>query len=400
MTVAAWLVRRFLPRLLTMLRHMLPAANHVVVSGFPPIEGNSHEMVRALLQRYSGRVVWIRPPAREFISKSGIDSSKLTLVSRGSLRGLYYFASASSVFFTHGLYGEPNVTANKLTVNLWHGNGPKVTGAAFPLRTQRGLPADLTISSTRLWGEKVNEAAKLPPNRLVVSGHPRTDAFFRPRFPPISDLGIDDVAPFVVWLPSYRTTSTSATSASWSDSDEGAIDTQLGLQFRHVANALAQRGVNLVVKPHPLDSVARAVESAILIDDSMLEQTGIGLYTLLAQSAGLVSDVSSVLTDYVLLDRPIGLYFPDAKSYERGRGLFPADILNFMPGRNLLNEGQVEAFAEEVIGNGESMKDIRGRFADRVGLNHTHTAADDLLDRLSQMTNYSFAKEIRPRERI
>jgi CDP-glycerol glycerophosphotransferase len=113
-----------------MLLHVLPPQPHVVVHGWPDDEGNAVEMVRALRRRYAGRVVWLLSdptyPGPAHTSQEMSDTTTIVRVRKGLLQGVLPALTAEATFFTHGLFTAVQPPADRLVVNLWHGDGPKL----------------------------------------------------------------------------------------------------------------------------------------------------------------------------------------------------------------------------------------------------------------------------------
>jgi CDP-glycerol glycerophosphotransferase (TagB/SpsB family) len=143
---------------------------------------------------------------------------------------------------------------------------------------------------------------------------------------------------------------------------------------------LRDRGIQLVIKPHPMDAEERRWEGAVTVHDADLVRAGVGAYDLLARSRGLVTDYSSVWVDYMLLDRPLAFFVPDRDSYTRT--LVPADVLAWVPGEVVGSADPFEQFLADVDARGGLGAGERTQAAERMGLNATRTAADDLVSEL------------------
>lgn len=369
-------VRQWLLRVgLRVLSALVPTRRQVLVSGFPETEGNAVEVARALLRRYDGRVVWLREPSGPHADLP--DHPSLVVVDKAGLAGLWAYLRAEAVFYTHGLYGSPRPSARKPLVNLWHGDGPKRTrpeGDAGWL-----IPATWLVSGTRLFGELKAEAFEVPVERLLVTGNPRTDALWRaPSAEALASLGI--TGDFVLWMPTYRATRSDGVVKAWSDG--GA---PVGLdEVRPLLDALGERGVQLVVKPHPLDAEERRGPGVVTVTNDDLARVGLEPYALLGASAGLVTDYSSVWVDYLLLDRPLAFLVPDREAYSRG--LAPADVLDWLPGEVVGSGSAGEPFARFVAdldAGGTLDAALRAEVADRIGLCPSRASADLLLDTLA-----------------
>jgi len=392
-------VRSVLPRVLRAARAVAPVGSTALVAGYPRTEGNAVETARALARRFDGTVVWVDAPPAAYLRAIGFTDDQLGRIRRvgkNDPRALWEYATASAVFFTHGLYGEPGVDRRKLTVNLWHGSGMKRNARLFPERHLRSAPSDYVVSCSRLWGAELARNAGMTTDTLICSGNPRTDQLHvAPDRNSLQTLGISADRPYVVWLPSYRRAAASGTMRGFTDSSSGLVDDQLSEQFGAVVDVLSDAGVTVVVKPHPLDAVARHTRGAVVLDDVALERAGLPLYTLLGGSAGLITDASSVWTDYLATDKPIGFFFPDRADYASGRGFYPSDVLDWLPGPMLETVTDVDAFAREVLAGGGGSSAQRDGARHRAGIHQTDAAADALLDALSAHGG-RFASLLRP----
>ena len=188
--------------------------------------------------------------ARRAASASLPDHVRLRRVPKVSAAGLWAYLRSEAVFFTHGLYGSPRPSRRKPLVNLWHGDGPKATR---PGKGAGGLiPSTWLVSGTRLFGELKAAAFELPPDRLLVTGNPRTDQLWRPASSAaLARLGI--TGPFVLWMPTFRATRRGGLMRAWSEGGS-----RVGLDdVAPLLDHLEACGMQLVVKPHPLDAEER-----------------------------------------------------------------------------------------------------------------------------------------------
>jgi CDP-glycerol glycerophosphotransferase (TagB/SpsB family) len=88
-----------------------------------------------------------------------------------------------------------------------------------------------------------------------------------------------------------------------------------------VARMAEHAGVELVVKPHPLDADDYARSGLRVLSTEEILDAGMTLYQFIGASTAMISDYSSVWVDYLHLDRPLLLYCPDISEYVHGRGL-------------------------------------------------------------------------------
>ncbi|WP_395692174.1 CDP-glycerol glycerophosphotransferase family protein [Nocardioides sp.] len=359
------------------LSHVVPQSHSVVVSASPETEGNGVETAAALLRGYAGRVVWLRDRGPVPAEVAVLAAQDLVLVPKASLRGLWAYLRAEAVLFTHGLYGSPRPVARKPVVNLWHGDGPK------DVTPGRGVGALIAstwfVGSTRLFSPWQASLFGVRPERVLLTGNPRTDRLWDP--PPadrLERLGI--TGPFVVWMPTFRRPRpVGAVQVVGTVADEA--DDGLAALVPELLARLRERGLQLVVKPHPMDADRRRWPGAVVVEEPDLVAAGVTIYGLLGASAGLVTDYSSVWVDYLLLDRPLAFLVPDRDTYDRP--LHPPDVLDWVPGEVVdpTDRPFVELLAD-LDADGRLGAARRHEVAERIGLQRSRSAADDLVSAL------------------
>jgi CDP-glycerol glycerophosphotransferase len=106
---------------------------------------------------------------------------------------------------------------------------------------------------------------------------------------------------------------------TWRDGNPGWMTAELVREMHRSVNAA---GACLVVNPHPFEYVHnREMLSSI---EGVLVPDSPDVYPILAQVDVLITDYSSIIFDYMLLERPIILYRPDHEDYVRkSRNLIP-----------------------------------------------------------------------------
>ncbi|MCW2821719.1 MAG: hypothetical protein JWR64_1514 [Marmoricola sp.] len=363
---------------LRLLSLVFPQSRSVVVSAFPETEGNGLEVARALVRRYDGEVVWLQDGGSTPAAVHALAEVGMTVVPKASLRGLLHYLRAEAVMFTHGLYGSPRPSSRKPLVNLWHGDGPKDIRPGKEVGAL--IASTYVVGSTRLFSGFKGDAFGVPPERQLVTGNPRTDQLWNPADrDALTALGI--TGDFVVWMPTFRRTRAIGAVRASSGSPGTGRGGREGLA--PLLDGLRARGLQLVVKPHPMDADRRQEDGGTTISEEDLVRAGLNLYSVLGASRGLVTDYSSVWVDYLLLDRPLAFLVPDRSSYDRQ--LLPSDVLDWVPGEVVnLDDRPFEVFLADLDASGRAGAALRAGAATRIGLNTTRTAADDLVTALAE----------------
>ena len=362
-------------------RH-IPPGSHAVVAGSPDDEGNSVEMVRALAGRL--RVYWLvsdDPDSLEWLISDLHDARRVTCVRKDTIRAHWLYVTARYVFFTHGLYGSPQPPLTKTFVNLWHGDGPKRRKRFAVVRSS------VVVSGTRLWGSMRAQNFGLDKQAVLITGNPRVDQFARPATDEgLISLGIDPSKPLVMWLPTYRKTryrgQRLGSVRDWSDTEELCTSMPVRTLLVLLAEEAGTAGVTLVVKPHPLDADGFVDAGIRVVTGAELREAHVALYQLLARAHGLVTDYSSVWTDFLVRDKPIGFFCPDLDDYVVNRGLNVDDYPALLPGPMLENPEDFRAFIRDCLDESESSKARRAQSIARIGLETRLGAANRLLDAL------------------
>ena len=359
-----------------------PAGHRAVVAGTPDEEGNSVEVVRALAERMP--VTWLvsdRPEHVRWLLEGCQGCERVRLVRKSSLRGFAAYARARYVFFTHGLYGSPQPPGRRMVVNLWHGDGPKRRKGLADIRST------VTVAGTRAWGARRAEHFKVGPDGVLVTGNPRIDQLGRPVDDAVLQaLGLDPRRPLVLWLPTYRTTDSVGRrltgTLNWSDGDELSRRDQVRRLLETVNGLTRDLAVELVVKPHPLDSDGYAEAGLKVLTSSDLRVSRVSLYQLLGRTAGLITDYSSVWTDYLALDRPVGFFCPDLEEYVSSRGLNVPDYRVVAPGPFLASAADFERFFVACTGGPDPWQELRRSATESLGVETRLGATERLLERL------------------
>jgi CDP-glycerol glycerophosphotransferase (TagB/SpsB family) len=164
--------------------------------------------------------------------------------------------------------------------------------------------------------------------QVRLSALPRTDVLSRPhamaptRAEILRTLGMASDRRLVVWLPTFRTSSLSAALERGRHGPRCFLDDLSAETLAGIDAEAGRWGCTVLVKLHPYDPLNDrdpddTFEHVRFLRSTEWLATGIELYDLLAVSDALLSDVSSVVIDYLATERPIGLVGFDAGAYTR-----------------------------------------------------------------------------------
>ena len=240
-----------------------------------------------------------------------------------SIRGRLLTLRAGVVCVTQGLRDvQMGATAGATLVQLWHGLPLKTIGwdaewADEPWavrRCHRYMAAEIdlvTVPSTAAI-EPLSSGLGIDPERFAVTGYPRTDVFTDEIDVPnvtVDEQVIETVEAHgddqrvVCYLPTYRSSGTSFVDA---------------LDVETVGEQLVDSDAQLYIKAHPYEPVSAAADHPRV----HWLPASVDPYLVLGHADVLVTDYSSVLFDYLAVDRPIVLFAYDRAEYIAERGLY------------------------------------------------------------------------------
>jgi CDP-glycerol glycerophosphotransferase (TagB/SpsB family) len=358
------LIKRWLISIACVLHGALPKREIAVLHGRPDYEDNIVALEHGLRSTRLTKVVLIlSSPATPSPGPLG---PRTVVVGVRSIRGIFHFLTAKYVFFTHSTY-TPRFPRDVVSVNVWHGMPVKrvgwIAGAG-----DRIPVVQYTLATSPLWTRVVQESLR-PTVATLGTGLPRNDRLLLGDPGVAAALGYEPgtCRKLIVWLPTFR--------SSW-DGPGGTLRRthSLGVpanRLHELDDLLARHQAVCVVKPHPLAVREDSPDLGRMrfITDGWLNSNGVTLYQLLGASDALVTDVSSVYVDYLILDRPIVHHFPDIREYESSRGFSIGPIDDYLAGPNTSDPDEfLEAIAAILEG-----KDTHAAARRRVtALFHTH----------------------------
>ena len=309
---------------------------------------------------------------------------KVRTVPKKSLGGVLQFLTARFVMTTHNIYGNRQPPPSQVLVNLWHGDPPagKVIAQFEP--GQGPLRATYVPVVSAFARAFRSAEFGLHPLRVVVVGAARNDRMLRADGAQVRRLiGEDASRPVFLWLPSFRSMSLEGrTRTDVAQSHPGVPFAREDLQ--RLDAWLVEHDARVVVKLHPLD-VARFAgdfRAIRVLTQEEMQALGLTVYTMLSAFDGLLTDVSSIWVDYLLLDKPMVFAFPDIQDYRDGRGLSIEPFEEWVPGPFVKDIDGVIGALDDLVDGRDPMGEERGRARLRLHAYHDDGSAARLLDGL------------------
>lgn len=337
-----------------------------------------HEELRE--QRRRGvRHIW------SYASSTDGFPSDAQLVRRLSWRYLWALARAQFWVDNQGFPLDLKKPPATTYLQTWHGSAYKRMGFAESRIKAQNAPEREKLSAAlgrfdhflvRAEHDVTTLARdyRLPAESLVRCGYPRNDRLVRARatdesrgrFPRpalAAGLGIPDHRQVVLYAPTFR------------GMPKKGRTTRLPLDVRRFAERFGDSHV-LLVRAHYLESAVLPVcPPGTVIDVSAQHDVS----ELLCLADALITDYSSIMFDYALLDRPMVFFAPDLDAYVAERGSY-FDLRAEAPGPVVESEDELLRVMGELKKSDAAHRAGRARFAEKFGGYESGQAARTAVD--------------------
>jgi hypothetical protein len=348
--------------------HFFRKRNRVMVCVPANLEANCIELVNFIAANYKMPVALGLPPSATKYAKMMV-LPNVEVLDHYSIRFKLLYFKSKYIFAAYPKFPRFYTKQQRFT-NMGHGVPLKKVGLT---RGARGIPADFTLATSELTKKAFVAACGVSPDSVIIAGYPRNDLLMRARADQAAlkrrlEGNLDKFDKIIIWLPTFRTDTRGGHGVNGL-----AVDNAFQVEGFDVAafNALLVKyNVCCIVKPHPLD-VKRTDDHAnsniCIINEEWMFKQGITLYHLTACSDILVSDISSIILDYLLLDQPILCFSTDFDEYKADRGYMFDDLENWLPGKLLRNQDEFTQYLEGILKTGldpweEKRKEMKKAF--------------------------------------
>ncbi len=312
---------------------VIPKSNIILFSSFPPYADNAAALYEYIIANRPDIVSVYRLYWGQDEEGKRIDFGKNNsqFVKKKSLKGYLTFLRAKYVISTHGYFTGLKSGNGQTQVNLWHGCGYKDTPDNECL--YRG---DVNIVTGTPFVDNAAKIFATNKESINITGYPRNDYLFH-KAESLKALEINkkQYKKVLIWLPTYRKSNVGSIHSDGLDSSFGIGS--IGEEgFARLNKVLAENNFLLIIKPHPMDCVTMQGKgpwaNIKVFSSNDLADKGVDLYELLGETDTLLSDYSSVVIDYSLLDKPITMVLSDMNEYKDSRGFLFENVEDWFPG--------------------------------------------------------------------
>lgn len=325
----------------------LPKQNTIVFQSHPDFSDNAKALYDYLKDTMGDKYqyVWVASEKEalwkhKYPEITIVELQPETVLER--FRKTFHIFTSRYIFYshlapiTHKYYGGT-------MVNLWHGSGLKKPN-------NKSMTAEydfMHCSSDFFKNLRVRNYGCTPAKQLLL-GNPRCDNLFhKENIDSLIEASLSDFDKVIMYMPTFRSTKNGVD--EYDNTTRNLKDQIFFDETCHKAlnETLTKNNTLLLIKPHPMDNIPDKLTNAShirFITNDMLQLYEYCLYSILAHADALITDVSSVLTDYLLLDRPVGFVIDDYEQYTSGYHV--ENVLDYMPGEKIHDLSELISFLE------------------------------------------------------
>ena len=267
------------------------------------------------------------------------------------IKQAYYFNTAEVVFLDGNNVVMKTIIKKKRTkvIQIWHAVAAlKKFGEDTKSRLYNIRSCDYAITSCEKVRPIYSQALRIPEDRVLALGSPRTDDMFsaeklaesRQRLFSKYDITADKQ--LVLYAPTFR----------GSGIDDVALP---DIDIAEFSNRLNENHI-LAVRLHPLIKGFNAPAGVIDLTSEKLLDT-------LSASDILITDYSTIMFDYALLERPMVFFAPDLDTYEVDRGFY-MNYEEFVPGAVARNLDELVNAVKDPADFMDRIKEVKDEYFD------------------------------------
>lgn len=239
----------------------------------------------------------------------------------------------------------------QVIIFLNHGAGFKAASSSIPISY-----ADETYVTSKLFFYPASACWGCTMDKIYDYGFPRLDYFFKSNNKNqnklIENLSLNNYNNVFLWMPTFRLSKNKDLSEDYFDSKTGLPILYQEKEIEQFNEILKQQNSICIFKVHHLQAklnvFKRKYSNIIIFNDEMLEKLGLQLYEFIKLTTCLITDYSSISTDYMLLNHPIIFTMDDYEEYRNSRGFSIDDPSQYFAGYHVYDKRQLISAVQEV----------------------------------------------------
>jgi CDP-glycerol glycerophosphotransferase (TagB/SpsB family) len=304
-----------------------------------------------------------------------------------SLKGIYTLLTSRSIIIDSRI---PDIlfwfTGRASRINLWHGIGVKKiendikNGHIDFLYHARGLKnliinilmpgiyfnknLDCVISTSLVFQNIFSSAFNIEKEKVPITGYPRNDIFFKKIKG--SHIGVDNYLHNYILLNKKKGKKIILYAPTFRDTDTDTFIKNIFFLLLKIDVFSKRNNIIFIFKPHEnlTNLFEKKLAKNINLDNIFFVKSNTDIYPDLCLFDLLITDYSSIFTDFLLLDKPI-IFFPyDIEKYKNKDRSFYFDYNKFTPGPKAYDFDQLLIYIEKSISEYDYYKPRRKKIKD------------------------------------
>lgn len=335
----------------------------IVFMSFPDYSDNAKHFYEYMKrQEYGYELIWFINKEENLLElrKRGVKCYK----SKSIKRFLHFFTSKYIVTTHNDLINLK--CKNQVFISLWHGMPLKNIGY-LENKVDKRLKKythkiDYSIATSKLMKYTMASVFNLDPNKVLVSGQPRTDklreVMNKEKIQTILDLNFDNYKKIIFYVPTFKN---GVGKADGVRNDKNIINI-LTYDEDKFNKWLKRNEFLLVAKLHPFEEIEfkeNGYSNIKILKSERLAEEFLDINDILNLFDLLITDYSSVYFDFLLLERPILFTNMDEDEYIKKRGFIFDNPSFWRPGPKVSNVDELLNNIKKLINQKEFYEEER-----------------------------------------
>lgn len=322
-------IDRALCKILSIILKKVPLKNIVIIVSHNDFDCNGGALYDYLIKHNYNKkykIVWL---LRNEKPSNLPDNVECLYLFRPSIRKAYYLCVAKYYFADMDL--PKKLREDQISCYLTHGG--------IVIKNVRGLinmtdDVDYVLSSSPNYDEIMAKTYSMPypDKRMIHVGYPSNDVLFIGEADEIYKITSKCYKKVILWMPTFRKLKSSDRNDSIKEQPLGIPLVESVSQLKHLNEILFELDVLLIIKIHPMQDLTtirdlQDMTNIKILTGENVKKLDVDNYRLMKCADAFISDYSSAIYSYLLLNRPIAFVLSDEKDYKLGMVETPVDFL-------------------------------------------------------------------------
>lgn len=331
------------------------------------------------------RITWLVDHLENFSDNNNVKYISKDIYNHFSARTLKALNTCHWYIYDHCDILMNNKKKGQVIIFLNHGSGFKAPSTSNPISY-----ADETYTTSELFYYPASACWGCSMDKIYDLGFPRLDYFFRPNNKNqnelIDKLSLNNYDAVFLWMPTFRISKNKELTEDYFVSKTGLPILYQEKEIEELNEILKQYNSLCVFKIHHLQAqlnvFKRKYSNIIIFNDELLEKLNIQLYEFIKLTTCLITDYSSISTDYMLLNHPIIYTMDDYEEYRSSRGFSIDDPSQYFAGYHVYDKRQLVSAIQEVVKGKDTYLEERKKL---LPLLHSHVDGNTSLRILNHL---------------